>query len=108
MRTTLASPGPTATPADCSVRVSSVGYVPAQSKVATIQRDCELPSTFQCQLPEATLSGDTGGPRVLIDDLEDGDSQILARDGRQGAWSAYDDGSAGTRSDRRLPSPGMR
>lgn len=86
-------------PADCSVRVSSAGYVPEQSKVATIQRECELPTTFQCKLPEATLSGDTGGPAIVIDDLEDGDTQILARDGRQGAWFAFDDGSPGTRSE---------
>lgn len=86
-------------PADCGVRVSSAGYVPGQSKVATIQRDCEVAGTLQCQLPEATLSGDTGGPTIAIDDLEDGDTQILARDGRQGSWFAFDDGSAGTRSE---------
>jgi endoglucanase len=86
-------------PADCSVRVSSAGYVPGQSKVATVQRECDLPDTFQCTLPEATLSGDTSGAPVLIDDLEDGDTQIVASDGRQGAWFAFDDGSAGTRTE---------
>jgi endoglucanase len=90
---------PPTEPADCGVRVSSVGYVPGQSKVATVQRECELPATFQCKQPEATLSGDIGGPRVLIDDLEDGDTQIVAQDGRQGSWFAFDDGSGGTRSE---------
>lgn len=73
--------------------------MPGQSKVASIQRECELPSAFQCKLPQATLSGDTGGPPIVVDDLEHGDTQMLARDGRQGAWFAFDDGSAGTRSE---------
>lgn len=88
--------------ADCGVRVSSMGYVPTQSKVATIQTDCAAPMVKMCQQPEGTLSGDTSGPASLIDDLEDGDTQILAQDGRQGTWFAYDDGSQGTRSDLRV------
>lgn len=86
-------------PEDCNVRVSSAGYVPGQNKVATIQRECALPTSFQCKQPESTLSGDTAGPAIFIDNLEDGDTQILSQDGRQGAWFAFDDGTAGTRSE---------
>src|SRR5207245_133973 len=77
----------------CNVRLNAIGYVPGRSKVATIQKDCALPNSFQCKLSDATLSGDTAGPRVLVDDVEDGDSQILANDGRQGSWFAFDDGT---------------
>jgi endoglucanase len=86
-------------PADCGVRVSSVGYVPAQTKTATVQADCELPSTFQCDLPEATLSGNVDGPLVSIDDFEDGDTNISTADGRQGSWYSSDDGTPGTHSE---------
>jgi endoglucanase len=92
----------------CNVRVSSVGYVPGQRKVATVQEDCGAPSAFQCSQPEATLSGDIGGPRVLVDDFEDGDTNILPTDGRQGRWFAFDDGSAGTRSEPTVKPGGAR
>ena len=87
------------TAASCNVRVNAIGYVPGRSKVATIQKTCELPSAFKCTLSDATLSGDTSGPPALIDDLEDGDSAILANGGRQGSWFAFDDGSGGTRTE---------
>ncbi len=90
--------------ASCNVRLNAIGYVPGRSKVATIQQDCDLPSAFQCAQPDVTLSGDTSGPRVLIDDIEDGDTSILANDGRKGAWYAYDDGTAGTRTDPEVKS----
>jgi len=86
----------------CNVRVNAIGYVPGRSKVATIQTECGAPTTFQCQEGEHTLSGDTSGPRVLIDDLEDQDTSILPRDGRQGSWFAFDDGSGGTRTEPML------
>jgi endoglucanase len=85
--------------ADCGVRVNSIGYVPGRAKVATVQTECELPSSFQCTLGENTLSGDTSGPPSVIDDLEDGDTQISSTDGRQGAWFVFDDGTAGSRPD---------
>jgi endoglucanase len=92
--------------ADCGVRLSSVGYVPGQAKVATIQQECGVPSTFMCAQPEQTLSGDTSGARIGIDDFEDGDLQISASDGRRGGWAAYDDESGGTRSDLLITSGG--
>ncbi len=94
-------PGPRAA-ADCNVRLSSVGFVPGRSKVATVQESCELPSTFMCPAGPATLSGDTSGAPSVIDDLEDGDVAILNREGRQGSWFAFDDGSAGTRTNVEL------
>lgn len=93
-------------PADCGVRVSSVGYVPERSKVATIQTECELPNAFQCEQDEQTLSGDTGGPLVLIDDLEDEDLLISSEQGRQGTWFVFDDGSGGMRSEPTLEAAG--
>jgi MYXO-CTERM domain-containing protein len=58
-------------------------------------------------LSDVTLSGDTSGPPVLIDDLEDGDTSILVKDGRQGNWYAYDDGTGGTRTEPHIE-PAMR
>jgi endoglucanase len=83
---------------DCGVRLNSIGYVPGRTKVATIQTDCEIPSVFKCTLGPTTMSGNTAGPLSMIDDMEDGDLSILSRDGRQGSWLAFDDGS-GTRTD---------
>ena len=98
--------GPVA-PEDCGVRVNSAGYVPDRSKVATVQVDCELPDTFECTAGDATLSGDQSGPPSLIDDLDDGDDQILGAEGRQGRWFVFDDGSGGTRTDLEIgPSEG--
>lgn len=84
---------------DCEIRLSSVGYLPDRAKVATVQRDCELPSNFQCEFGDKTMSGDTHGPTSTIDDFEDRDMLILPTAGRNGAWSAFDDGTDGMRSD---------
>ncbi len=46
---------------------------------------------------ETQLSG-----TMLIDDLEDGDAQILVQDGRNGYWYTYNDQSAGA---QQVPSP---
>lgn len=92
----------------CQVRVSSVGYVPEQNKVATIQAQCELGSTFMCDLPQTTLSGNTSGPVSLIDDLEDGDTQISTAQGRSGAWSTFDDGTQGMHSEPELSKGGAQ
>ncbi len=91
---------------DCGVRLSSVGFLPERSKVATVQEDCALPSDFDCDLPDATSSGDVSGPPSVIDDLEDGDTRIAERDGRQGSWFDFDDGSSGTRSGLELEAVG--
>jgi endoglucanase len=85
--------------ADCGVRLNSIGYLPGRAKVATVQAECELPSTFKCELPAHTMGGKTDGAPSTIDDLEDGDVEILARDGREGTWFAFDDASGGTRTD---------
>jgi len=92
----------------CHVRVSSVGYLPELGKLASVQENCELPSNFECDLPESTLSGDTQGSKSLIDDLEDEDTQILASEGRSGSWFAFDDESSGTHSGVRIESAQRR
>jgi MYXO-CTERM domain-containing protein len=85
---------------DCGVRLNSIGYLPDRAKVATVQAECELPSsTFECDLKAHTMGGKTDGPLSTVDDLEDGDMEILARDGREGTWFAFDDASSGTRTD---------
>ncbi|MFZ5891896.1 MAG: glycoside hydrolase family 9 protein [Myxococcota bacterium] len=86
-------------PEACQIRLNSIGYLPERAKVATIASECGFEPTFQCPAGEKTLSGDTEGPTSSIDDLEDGDTKILTKDGRTGAWFAFDDGSAGTRTD---------
>jgi MYXO-CTERM domain-containing protein len=90
----------------CEVRISSVGYVPEQRKVATIQRNCTFADPFQCALPETTLNGNTSGPASIIDDFEDGDLEISRTSGRQGAWSTFDDGTAGMHDEPTLTSGG--
>jgi endoglucanase len=85
-------------PEACQIRLSSVGYLPERSKVATIANECEIGPTFQCAAGEKTLSGDTSGKASLVDDVEDGDDKISSVDGRHGAWFDYDDGTAGTRT----------
>lgn len=101
-----ATPARGAVPAAaCQVRVSSVGYVPERSKVATVVSDCgNAGPDFQCSVDSKTLSGDTSGKPSLIDDLEDGDSRVTPKQGRSGGWFAYDDGSAGTRTEPEIKS----
>jgi MYXO-CTERM domain-containing protein len=53
------------------------------------------------------MGGNTDGPLSTIDDLEDGDMAILPRDGREGTWFAFDDGSGGTRTEPEI-SPAER
>lgn len=88
---------PSVAAADCGVRLSSVGYVPAQVKLASVQTACGLPDTTpQCEQPASTLSGDTSGPLDLLDDVEDGDTLGLIRDGHEGSWFVYTDETPGT------------
>ncbi|WP_394820527.1 hypothetical protein [Pendulispora albinea] len=47
--------------------------------------------------------GAPGCKRELLDDLEDGNGEILPCDGRRGGWYAYNDGSAGG---TQTPAPG--
>jgi endoglucanase len=84
---------------DCGVRLNSAGYLPDRMKVASVVAECELPSTFMCELQEHTMGAKTDGPPRMIDDFEDGDLAILSREGREGAWFSFDDGSGGTRTD---------
>lgn len=90
----------------CEIRLGSIGYLPERAKLATVQRDCSLPTTFDCQLPESTMSGDVTGRASLIDDFEDENTRILERSGRSGGWFIFDDGSEGTRSDLELSPSG--
>ena len=92
--------------ADCGVRLNSIGFLPGRTKVATVQADCELPSSFKCDMQSHTMSGDTSGPLFPIDDLEDGNLQILPLEDRQGSWGAYDDGSGGTRTEPTIAAAG--
>ncbi len=48
---------------------------------------------------------DTSGPPSLIDDLEDGDLQIIETEGRRGSWLEFDDGT-GEHSGALVESPG--
>jgi len=57
------------------------------------QLDCEVTTVVPCQCPKPY--GVNRRPPSTIDDLEDGNLQILAREGRQGSWSAYDDQTQG-------------
>ena len=84
---------------DCGVRVNSVGYQPSRSKVASVLAECELPNTFMCEMQDHTMGAKLDGPLRMIEDFEDGDLSILSRDGREGSWFAFDDGSGGTRTD---------
>lgn len=84
--------------ADCGVRLNSAGYLPARAKVASVQLECELASTFMCDMQEHTLGAKTDGPLRMIEDFEDGDLSILASEGREGSWFSFDDGSGGTRT----------
>lgn len=88
------------TAADCGVRLNSAGYLPERTKVATVQKQCDAATaSFACTMGPTTMSGDTSGPPSIIDDMEDGDDQILASRGRQGQWFAFDDKTGGTRSE---------
>lgn len=51
--------------------------------------DCQSPAPPPAQPDQTPVSG----PPVLIDDFTDGDQRILERDGRSGAWFAFDDGT---------------
>lgn len=86
-------------PADCGVRLNSVGYQPGRSKVATVQTECELPTTFQCAVGGETMSGDVTGPLRIIDDMDDTDDRIHTKDGRRGGWFSFDDGTSGARTE---------
>ncbi len=87
---------------DCGVRLNSAGFLPDRAKVASVLAECELPSMFMCELQGHTMGGKTDGPLQLIDDLEDGDLSILTRDGREGSWFVFDDGSGGTRTELQI------
>jgi len=54
-------------------------------------RDTPGPARPGAECNPTAASGRDG----LIDDFEDGNNQILVRDGRDGVWHVFDDGSAG-------------
>ncbi len=70
-----------------SVASSSVGYEAPVSDCTEVPPD-----------PPKPEGADVSGPPVMIEDFEDGDQNILAEEGRGGAWYTLTDGTAGENS----------
>jgi len=60
---------------------------------------------YKCYFVRDLFNADTSGPPSLIDDLEDGDLQIIETEGRQGSWFTFDD-ETGEHSGALVESPG--